>query len=126
MNKRLLYLMLFCIVFAPRTSGQTPEVQKRPVPVAVTSNYYPQPKSLLLHLVNNSSKDITAYAITVKNKYADGTHDDDLLQQQYNMLNRLIEIQTAKDPAAQERRERELGDGIMFAGTTRTATLRSR
>jgi hypothetical protein len=115
--------MLFCIAFAPRTSGQTPEVQKRSVPVAVTWNYYPQPKSLLLHLVNNSGKNITAYAITVKNKYADGTHDDDPLRQHYNMLNRFIEILTAKDPTAQERRERELGDGIMFAGTTRDVVL---
>jgi hypothetical protein len=94
------------------------------VPLAVTWNYYPQPKSLVLHLVNNSGKNITSYNISVKNKYTDGTHDDPCcLQHQYNMLNRQIEIETAKDPAAQERRERELGDGVMFAGAERDVVL---
>jgi hypothetical protein len=94
------------------------------VPLAVTWNYYPQPKSLVLHLLNNSGKNITSYNISVKNKYTDGTHDDPCcLQHQYNMLNRQIEIETAKDPVAQERRERELGDGVMFAGAARDVVL---
>ena len=65
---------VLCVAFTLRTSVQAQEVQKVPVPV--TWDYYPQPKSLVLHLVNNSGKDIAAYNITVKSKYADGTHDD--------------------------------------------------
>jgi hypothetical protein len=106
---------------APDQSSQA-LVQKGPV--AVTWSYYPQPKSLVLHLVNTSGKNITSYNISVKNKYTDGTHDDPCcLQHQYNMLNRQIEIETAKDPVAQEGRERELGDGVMFAGVTRDVVL---
>jgi hypothetical protein len=102
-------------------SGAQPQAQK--VPVMVTWNYYPQPKSLVLHLVNNSGKDITAYDVTVKNKYIDGKQDDPCcLQHTYNMLNRWVEIQTAKDPAAAERRDRET-NGIFAAGTTRDIIL---
>jgi hypothetical protein len=111
---------------APATPAPTGAVRAdlQRVPLAVTWNYYPQPKSLVLHLVNNSGKNITSYNISVKNKYTDGTHDDPCcLQHQYNMLNRQIEIETAKDPVAQERRERELGDGVMFAGAARDVVL---
>jgi hypothetical protein len=114
---------VLCIAFTLRASAQAQEVQK--VPVSVTWNYYPQPKSLVLHLVNNSGKDIAAYDITVKNKYEDGTHDDPCcLQHTYNMLSRLVEIQTAKDPAAVARSDRELGYGIFAAGATRDVVLK--
>lgn len=107
------------------SSDQSSQALVQKVPVALTWNYYPQPKSLVLHLVNNSGKNVTSYNISVKNKYTDGTHDDPCcLQHQYSMLNRQIEIETAKDPIAQERRERELGDGVMFAGVTRDVVLR--
>jgi hypothetical protein len=113
---------VLCVAFTLRASGQAQEVQK--VPVLVTWDYYRQSKSLVLHLVNNSGKDIAAYDITVESKYADGTHDDPCcLQDTYNMLRRLVEIQTAKDPAAVARRDRELGDGIFAAGTTRDVVL---
>jgi hypothetical protein len=114
---------VLCLAFALQASGQAQEVQK--VPVTVTWNFYPQPKSLVLHLVNNSGKDIAAYDVTVKNKYVDGTRDDPCcLQHQYTMLSRLVEIQTAQDPVAVARRDRELGDGIFAAGTTRDVVLK--
>jgi hypothetical protein len=111
-----------------QTSTNTAAVPDQPPAqkgqVTLTWNYYPQPKSLVLHLVNNSGKNITSYNLSVKNKYSDGTQDDPCcLRHQYNMLNRQIEIETAKDPVAQERRERELGDGVMFVGATRDVVL---
>lgn len=123
MGMKSAIVAVLCVAFTLRTSVQAQEVQKVPVPV--TWDYYPQPKSLVLHLVNNSGKDIAAYNITVKSKYADGTHDDPCcLQHTYNMLRRLVEIQTAKDPAAVARRDRELGDGIFAASTTRDLVLK--
>jgi hypothetical protein len=108
----------------PASPSGAAQTQVQSLPVAVTWSYYPQPKSLLLRLVNNSGKDITAYDITVKNKYIDGTRDDPCcLEHVYNMLGRLVEIQTAKDPAAMERRDRELDNGIFYAGTSRDITL---
>jgi len=109
---------------ATAVTGEPAQVQAQRVPVSVTWNYYPQPKSLALHLVNNSGRDITAYDITVKNKYSDGKQGDPCcLQHTYNMLSRLVEIQTASDPAAAERRDRETGNGIFAAGTTRDIVL---
>jgi len=112
------------LAFMTEASGQM-QVQKQvqTVPVAVTWNYYPQPKSLVLHLVNNSGKDITGFNITTKNKYADGMHDRDGSPHFYDMLRRLVEIQTAKDPAAVVRRDQELGNGIFLAGATRDVVL---
>jgi hypothetical protein len=39
------------------------------VPVVITSDYYAQPKVLVLHALNNSGKDITGY-ITPKDMLA--------------------------------------------------------
>ena len=121
MKSAILATLFFA--FTLQASSDAQEVQK--APIAVTWDFYPQPKSLILHLVNNSGKDIVAYDITVLNKYMDGTHDDPCcLQHPYNMLSRLVEIQTAKDPAAAARRDQELGDGIFAAGATRDVVLR--
>jgi hypothetical protein len=132
---KIIFPAAFALVFSDALWAQTPAstggapneaspAQAQKVPVAVTWNYYPQPKSLALHLVNISGKDITAYEVTVKNKYIDGTSDNPCcLQRQYNMLDRQIEIELAKDPDAAERRDRETGNGIFFAGTTREIVL---
>ena len=134
-HKMILSAALLILIYSAPSWGQTStntsagpdrpfQTLAQKVPVALTWNYYPQPKSLVLHLVNKSGKNITSYDISVKNIYTDGTHDDPCcLRHQYNMLNRQIEIETAKDPVAQERRERELGDGVMFAGVTRDVVL---
>src|SRR6266478_8522320 len=60
--------VLWVVAFAMRTSGQ--EVQK---PVALTWSYDAQQKTLTLHLANYSSKDITAYNISISEKYTDGS-----------------------------------------------------
>lgn len=51
---------------AVRTSSGTP-------PVTLTWDYDAQKKTLTLHLENNSGKDITAYNISMLEKYADGS-----------------------------------------------------
>lgn len=129
MNKRLL-LTLLCIVFAIRTSGQA-QVQK--VPVAVTWDYYAQPKTLIVHALNNSGKDITGYTIIIRYKNPDGTMDKGgRTEYGSDMLSVLITTQMAKDPAASERiRQQNIGNnalnaagtGIFVAGETREMTL---
>ncbi len=112
MNKRLL-LAVLCLAFAIRTSGQA-QFQK----VVVTWNYYAQPKMLVLHLTNNSGKDITAYNISVRNKYADGTQDDQGSSQTTSeLLGGLIAAQMAKGTPSEKFTERS--NNIFAAGTTR-------
>jgi hypothetical protein len=96
---------------------QSSEAPVQKVPVALTWNYYPQPKTLVLHLANISGKDITEFSVAGKKTYTDGRSED--LQHIYTMLSRLVEIQTAKDQTLVERRDRESGNGIFLAGTTR-------
>ena len=59
-------LLLLCaaLAFAARASGQTKALS----PVVVTSDYYPQPKVLVLHVFNNSGKDITGYNMIIRPK----------------------------------------------------------
>jgi hypothetical protein len=86
--------ILLCAVlaFAVRVSGQTTyETDKEgspPIPTAqskipntlspvvITSDYYAQPKVLVLHALNNSGKDITGYTMIIRHKNADGTLDE--------------------------------------------------
>jgi hypothetical protein len=96
---------------------QSSQASAQKIPVALIWNYYPQPKTLVLHLTNISSKDITEFSVAGKKTYTDGRRED--LQHIYTMLSRLVEIQTAKDQALIERRDRESGNGIFLAGTTR-------
>jgi hypothetical protein len=84
--------VLLCLAFTIRTSGQTPttynlycpEVSLIPTTqsklpdsslgVVIESWHYdPQQKTLTLHLVNHSHKDVTAYNISIAEKYADGS-----------------------------------------------------
>jgi len=86
---------VLCLAFGIRTPGQTsttydtgkghwhpadPHGPKRSTEHVARRNgylhYYAEAKMLVLHLTNISGKDITAYNITVRNKYADGTQDD--------------------------------------------------
>jgi hypothetical protein len=92
MNKRLL-LSVLCLAFAIRIPAQTAQ----PVPVALTWNYDAQKKTLTLHLANNSGKDITAYNISMAERYADGStnyvdgrpndiHDHQIMEELLNTL----------------------------------------
>jgi hypothetical protein len=122
MNKRLIYLMLLCLaLFAIRTSGQTPttyvdhpngdtsliptmqsELPNTLLGVVIESwRYDPALKAVILHLVNRSNKDVTAFNISIVEKYADGStsyldgrpsdiHDHQLME---DMLGRMINAQ---------------------------------
>jgi len=92
---------VLCAAFAIRTCGQAP-VQT--VPVVVTWDYEAQHKMLTLHLVNNTGKDITAYNISIAERYADGSTNyadgrpNDIHDHQHmrDLLNVMINVQYAK------------------------------
>ena len=121
LHKIIFSPMLLTLVCSAALRGQTAAptdaAQAQKAPVALTWNYYPQAKTLVLHLTNNSGRDINAFSIAGKKTYTDGRSDD--LRQIFNILSRLVEIQTAKDQALAERRDGESGNGIFLAGTTR-------
>src|ERR1700680_635789 len=119
--------ILLCAVlaFTVRASGQT---QVQNVPLVVTSDYYAQPKVLVLHSLNNSGKDITGYTIIIRHKNPDGTLDKSgWTEHTSDMLNVLIVAQMAKDPTAPESMRQQAlyaaGNGILVAGETRDMTL---
>ena len=62
-------MLLWALAFI---AGAT-QVQAQTVPVVITSDYYAQPKVLVLHALNNSGKDITGYTIVTRYKKPDGT-----------------------------------------------------
>ena len=107
--------------------------QAQTVPVVFTSDYYAQPKVLVLHALNNSGKDITGYVFITRHKNPDGTVDKSGWGSTgSDMLSMLITSQMAKDGAASERiREQDsankvfasAGHGIFLAGETRDTTL---
>src|SRR5713226_563008 len=121
---------VLCLAFAIRTSGQA---QVQTVPVVITSDYYAQPKVLVLHAFNNSGKDITGYTFVIRHKNPDGTLDKGSRgEQTTDMLSVLITTEMAKDPTASERiRQQNIGNnalyaagnGIFIAGETRDMTL---
>jgi hypothetical protein len=123
----LLALLCAAASRAQTTDGTTaapsgdPQASAQKAPVALTWDYYSQPKTLVLHLTNNSARDINAFSIAGKKTYADGRSDD--LRQIFNILSRFVEIQTAKDQALAERRDLESGNGIFLASTTRDIVL---
>jgi len=126
--------LLLCAVlaFAVRASGQA-QVPVQKVPVMITSDYYAQPKVLVLHALNNSGKDVTGYTIIIRHENSDGTLDKSgWTEHASDMLNVLITIQMAKDPTASESiRQQNIGNdalyaagnGIFVAGETRDMTL---
>src|SRR5258706_5865404 len=73
------------------------------VPVVITSDYYAQPKVLVLHALNNSGKDITGYTIIIRHKKADGRLDENgRSEHMEDMLGVLIINEMTKDPGASE------------------------
>ena len=125
--KNQLLLPVLCLAFGMRTPGQTAG------PLVITSDYYAQPKVLILHVRNNSGRDIIGYTITIRHKNPDGTLDQGgWYSSGADMLHVLISIQMAEDPAASEHiRQQNLGNealaaagfGIFAAGTTRDMTM---
>jgi hypothetical protein len=77
---------------------------------------------LLIHATNNSGKDIVAYNIKVQRKNPDGTlNKSGWRETQTDMLDTLVRIQMAEDPAAE--RLREHGEAVFAAGTTRDVSM---
>src|SRR5712672_747633 len=81
--------------------------------------YDPAQKAVILHLVNQSHKDVTAFNISILEKYADGStsyldgtpsdiHDHQMME---DMLGLLISIQLGMSPGS--------GKGTFVAGTSR-------
>jgi len=114
--KKQLLLPVLCLAFAIRISGQT-QVQKPPV--ELTWSYDAQKKTLTLHLANHSGKDITAYNISIAERYADGStnyadgrpndiHDHQIMEE---MLNTLVLANG------------ERGSGTFAAGTIRDQVI---
>ena len=107
--------------------------QTQTVPVVITSDYYAQPKVLVLHALNNSGKDIVGYTFITRYKKPDGTIDQwSRGEATTDMLSLLITAQMAKDPGASEsirqqnsgyKSFNDTGHGIFFAGQTRDTTL---
>jgi hypothetical protein len=151
MDMKWTMVAVLCIAFGIRTSGQTTttyetgmghgtpliptvhsELPNTLPAVAVTWDYYAQPKTLIVHALNNSGKDITGYTILIRHKNADGTIDKGgRTEYTSDMLSVLITTEIAKDPAASERTRLEntgnglfpAGNGIFVAGETRDMTL---
>jgi hypothetical protein len=86
------WITVLLLAFAIRTSGQTPSTYTLYCPgvsliptiqgklpdsllgVAIESWHYdPVEKAVILHLVNHSQKDVTAFNISIAEKYADGS-----------------------------------------------------
>src|SRR5258706_13542443 len=139
-DKKSEILAVLCIAFTftLRTSGQptttydtgkghgTPliptvhsEIPNTLPAVVITSDYYAQPKVLVLHALNNSGKDITGYTIIIRHKNADGTIDKGgWTENTSDMLNVLITTQMAKDPTSSEQmRQENIRNNAFPAGT---------
>ena len=94
-------VMVFLLAGVPAVQNQTP----KPLGVSIEGwRYEPQAKVVILHLVNNSHKDVTAFNISIAEKYADGTtnyvdgrapgiHDHQMME---DLLGHLINAQSGK------------------------------
>jgi hypothetical protein len=104
--------------------GGTALVQTQRVPVLITTDFRAETKTLFLHTTNNSGKEIDGYYISIQYRLPNGTWDKPgLWGSAQDMMDNLVAIQMAKDPAAYEHRLQELGIGPFAAGTTRDIIL---
>jgi len=136
---------LLCILtFALQAS----QAQERPV--VLTWEYNGQQKTLTLHLANYSGKHITAYSISISEKYADGSTNPSCLdgipcfpgEKMEELLGAMVNFQLAKTEGRHgvvrvgvlvngqapgtvdvERMRREFGNGTFAAGTTRDQVI---
>lgn len=93
--------IVFLLAGFPTVQSQT----SKPLGVSIEGwRYEPQAKVVILHLVNNSPKDVTAFNISIAEKYADGTtsyvdgrapgiHDHQMME---DLLGNLINAQLGK------------------------------
>jgi hypothetical protein len=139
---------VLCVAFTLRASGQS-EVQKPPV--ALTWNYDAQQKTLTLHLANYSGKDISAYNISIAERYTDGSTNPSRLdgipcfpgEKMEEMLGAMVNFQLSKTEGRHgvawagvlvngqrapgtvdvERMRREFSNDVFAAGTTRDQVI---
>jgi hypothetical protein len=117
MNK--LFLTVLCIF-----TLQTSPARAQNVPVLVTWEYRGRTEPFVVHITNNSGRDIVGYVIGERRKLPDGTVD----KSNYgaNMSDMMLSAaygQLSKDPAAYERQQVAINGGIFTAGTTRDITM---
>ena len=109
---------------ATAAPGGVAQVEAQSVPVPITTDYRAETKTLVLHATNNSGKEIDGYYISIRYRLPDGTWDKPgLWGSVQDMMDTLVSIQMAKDPAASERRLQEQGLGLFAPGTTRDIVL---
>src|SRR5260370_36232798 len=71
--------------------------------VVITSDYYAQPKVLVVHALNNSGKDIVGYTFITRYKKPDGTIDKGIRGvDTTDMLSVLVTAHMSIDPCASE------------------------
>lgn len=100
------------------------QVQPQSVPVQITSDYHAETKALVLHATNNSGKGIAGYYISIQYRLPNGEWDKPgLWGSVQDMMDILVAIQMAKDPADAERSYQQQGLGPFEAGTTRDIIL---
>jgi hypothetical protein len=81
--------------------------------VVVTWDYYAQPKTLIVHALNNSGKDIVGYTLSIRHKLPDGTLDKGgWSETSSDMLAVLVDVELANEPV--EESERKSDHGISF------------
>jgi hypothetical protein len=81
--------------------------------VVVTWDYYAQPKTLIVHALNNSGKDIVGYTLSIRHKLPDGTLDKGgWSETSSDMLAVLVDVELANEPV--EESERKSDHGILF------------
>jgi hypothetical protein len=113
-------ILAVILAFTSCAFGQTTSSKPPLTAIAIDWTYDPQPKTLHLHLANNSNKDITAYSIAISTKYADGSADTNvdgtpafLSAFGTDMLGGLINFQLASTS-----QEPQHGNGTFAAGTS--------
>lgn len=134
-HKIIFSAALLSLVCCPASRAQTAtdttapscgpaQVQPQSVPVLITSDYHAETKALVLHATNNSGKDIAGYYISIQYRLPNGAWDKPgLWGSVQDMMDILVAIQMAKNPADAERRYQQQGLGPFATGTTRDIIL---
>ena len=128
---RAALLSLVCSAAQAQTDTDTtatPSVvaqsQTQNVPVLITLDYHAETKALVLRATNNSGKGISGYYISIQYRLPNGTWDKSGPSGSVqDMMDVLVTIQMAKDPADAERRYQQQGLGPFATGTTRELIL---
>ncbi len=111
MYKRLpFFILITTLAFMP-LRGSPPGV---PGAVVQSWHYDPTTKQVTVRLVNTSSKDITAFNLSVTEKYADGTADSSERMTDYLPLMASVAAQSGLQ---------QYGNGTFPAGTSRDVTF---